>query len=141
MNTTLPALKHGLASSFTFITPILLFLIVFFSCYFVRSYILNKLPVSRKNAKQKLFSAIKETIESPPDLWVIALSLYASLSFSTLSLKFTQWADIIFFVLITSSVTMVASNIAERIIQIYSKKIDSVIPVSSLSENVAKTSI
>lgn len=142
MNTpALPTLKHGLMSSFTFITPIVLFLIVFFSCYFLRKYILTRLLVSKKNIKQKLFSAIKETIENPSYLWVIALSLYLSLSFSTLSDRFTQWADILFFVLITSSVTMVASNISQRIIQIYSKKIDSVIPVSSLTENIAKTVI
>ena len=141
MNTTLPTLKHGLESSLTFLTPLLLFLVLFSSCYFLRRYILNKLLVSRKNAKQKLFSAIKETIESPSYLWIIALSLYLSLSFSTLSDRLTLWADIVFFILITSSVTMVTANITERIIQIYSKKLDSVIPVSSLTENVTKTVI
>lgn len=141
MNTHLPALKHGIASSFTLITPILLFLILFSSCYFLRRYILNKLLVSRKNSKQKLFSALKETIENPSYLWVIALSLYLSLSFSTLSDRFTQWADIAFFILITSSMTMVTSNISDRIIQIYSKKLDSIIPVSSLTKNVATTII
>lgn len=138
MNTTLPVLRNGLLSSLTLITPILLFLVVFFSCYFLRRYILNKLLVSRKNVKQKLFSAVKETIENPSYLWVIALSLYVSLSFSTLSDKFTQWADIAFFILITTSVTMVAFSLSQRIIQIYSKRIDAVIPVSSLTEIIVK---
>jgi small-conductance mechanosensitive channel len=106
--------------------------------YFFRRQVFSRLTRwARKNdspAGDIIFSAIK----SPFILFSVMMGLYIALEFSEFSKKIVERAEKGLSILAIIAVAMVSANILSGYIRIRAAKIDSRLPVTSLTENIIR---
>jgi small-conductance mechanosensitive channel len=91
--------------------------------------------------KSELDDVVISSSRGPFLIWCLMLAIYLALELSKVPDEFVAIAGKILLVLGILSVTLVISNIATKLVRIYSGKVEASLPVSSLTQNLTKAVI
>jgi small-conductance mechanosensitive channel len=100
--------------------------------------IFRRLILWSRNTKSQVDDAIIVAIKGPFIIWFLILGIYFALGSSELPQEIISIADKVLLVLGIFSVTLALANISARLIRIYSSKIETALPVTSLTENISR---
>lgn len=132
-------LKIGLISQM--LIPLTTFVVVILCGFAVRKIILNRLAGWAGRTKSKIDDIVIESIRAPFMIWFMMLGLYLGFASSSLPEKAVALAGKILFVLGSLSVTLVLANISSEMIKLYSGKIHTGRPITSLTQNISRIGI
>lgn len=118
--------------------PLLVFLITLAAGYILRKALFMRISLWAKKTTTNIGDIIIGAIKEPFIIWSAMLGIYFALESSTLPDGFVRTLDRILVVLGIFSVTLVVSNITSRFIKIYSGRIENALPVTSLTQNIAR---
>jgi small-conductance mechanosensitive channel len=120
------------------LTPVLIFLASLILGYSLRKILFSRLSRWAATTKTELDDSIISSTKGPFIIWCMMLGIYFALDYSILPVNLVRIAGKILLVLGIISVTMVISGISRRLINVYSRKLDSALPVTSLTQNVTR---
>jgi len=106
--------------------------------YIVRKIIFERLAKWSKNTGIQLGDIIISAIKGPLIIWVLMLGIYFALAVSQLSERVVGVANKTLLALGIFSVTLVLANLSVRLIKIHSGKLEVALPVTSLTQNIAR---
>ncbi|MFH0855956.1 MAG: mechanosensitive ion channel family protein [Candidatus Omnitrophota bacterium] len=133
---------NKMAALFPGLTDILLpaaiFIIVLILGYAARRIVLNRLRAWANNTKTQIDDIILDSIRSPFIIWFLMLGLYFALEFSSMPESLTRIINKSLVVLGVFSATLVLANITAKLIKAYSRKIETALPVTSLTQNISR---
>jgi small-conductance mechanosensitive channel len=118
--------------------PLIIFLITLLAGLGLRRFIFSRLSRWSKNTKSKIYDIIVESTKGPFIIWFLMLGIYFALEASRLPESLIHIADKTMLVLAIASVTFVLANILTLFIKSYSAKIESALPVTSLTQNITR---
>ena len=118
--------------------PLGIFLVVLSAGYALRGYLLARLSRWAQTNDFRTGDVILSAIRTPFLLLCIMLGVYAALQFSNLPKALVGKADMGLSILAVFAVAMVAANILTGITRIRAERIESVLPVTSLTENIIR---
>jgi len=118
--------------------PFAIFIITLILGYFVRKAVFLHLMRWSKNTKTQFDDIVISALRNPFIIWFLMLGIYFALETSTLPENLTNLIDKGLLVLGIFSITLVISNIAGRLIKVYSVKVESALPVTSLTQNISR---
>lgn len=119
------------------ILSVIVFLLILGIGYGVRQLIFKFLQNWSKKTATKLDDIIIDAIRFPFLLWVILAGISISTHTTGISEKITIFLDKTMLVIWVISLTIVASKIATGIINVYSSRLETALPVTSLTQNIA----
>ncbi|MBU1726200.1 MAG: mechanosensitive ion channel family protein [Candidatus Omnitrophica bacterium] len=123
---------------FSLLMPVLIFLATIVFGYILRKIIFTYLLRWSKNTKTKLDDIIIHSIKGPFIIWSFMLGLYFSLQSVSLPDNLVRIVNKVLLVLGIFSVTFVVANISSKFIKAYSSKIESALPVTSLTQHFSR---
>jgi small-conductance mechanosensitive channel len=106
--------------------------------YLIRNILFRRLMQWSKNTKTQIDDIIVSGIRGPFIIWFVMLGIYLGLEFSELPQNVVHAFNKLLLVLGILSVTLVLANITGKLIAAYSAKIESTVPVTSLTRNIAR---
>ena len=118
--------------------PLGIFVIVLSAGYALRGYLLARISRLARANDYRMGDAVLSAVRTPFLLLCIMLAIYAALEFSNLPNAFVAKADKGLSILAVFICAMVAANILTGFTRIRAERIDSVLPVTSLTENVIR---
>ncbi|MFA5356348.1 MAG: mechanosensitive ion channel family protein [Candidatus Omnitrophota bacterium] len=118
--------------------PASILLVTILLGYILRKVIFRRLILWSRNTKSQVDDAIIVAIKGPFIIWFLILGIYFALGSSELPQEIISIADKVLLVLGIFSVTLALANISARLIRIYSSKIETALPVTSLTENISR---
>lgn len=118
--------------------PVVVFVSVWLIGYILRKIVFIRVAKWAEKTKSQVDDIILEAIKGPFIIWSIMLGMYFALRVSNLPQNFTNIAGKILLVLGMFSVTLVIANITVRLIQVYSKRVETVLPGTSLTKNITR---
>ncbi|MEW6087592.1 MAG: mechanosensitive ion channel family protein [bacterium] len=121
-----------------FIIPFAIVLTSLVIGYISRKILFNRLIHFAKNTKTYLDDIIISAIKGPFIIWCLMIGIYFALQLSELSANYVNIAGKILLVLGIASVTIVLANISRNFIKTYSGKVEAALPVTSLTQNIAR---
>lgn len=116
--------------------PMVVFLATFVFGILLRRFLFVRLLTWAKSAKSGIDDIIIEATAGPFIIWVLILAIYFGLKVSMLADELALIAGKILLVLGIGSVTLALANISTRFIKIYSTRIESSFPVTTLTQNI-----
>jgi len=119
------------------ILSIIVFLVVFGIGYGLRQLIFKLFQNWAKKTSTKLDDIIIEALKFPFLLWVVLAGISISIRTTGLPEKITFFLDKTMLVIWVISLSIVASKISTGIINVYSSRVESTLPVTSLTQNIA----
>lgn len=132
------------------ILPITVFLVTLILGYVVRRIVIGRLTKWSKKTLTHIDDIIIASIKTPLILWFLMLGLYLALQSLQLPVeiateqsqktvqKIVTFSNKLLMVLGYLSVTLALSNMAGRIVQTYANKVESALPVTSLTQNITR---
>ncbi|MDD5128419.1 MAG: mechanosensitive ion channel family protein [Candidatus Omnitrophica bacterium] len=126
---------QGLGEIFT---PLIIFLVVLFIGLIVRKIIFARLAYWAKKTSTQLDDVIVETVKGPFVILSLMLGLYFALQFSKLPENIVQVLSKSILILGIISVVLALANLLSGVIKVYASRIDSALPVTSLTQNIAR---
>src|SRR3989338_5375356 len=81
------------------------------------------------------------TVKIPVMMWFTLVAIYLALEAAGVPKDMVEILGKIMFVLGVFSVTLVLANVAVKLIKVYAKRLESVLPITSLTEYITKTII
>jgi len=123
------------------VIPLTVFLITIASGYILRKILFKKLIRLTQNTTFNIDNIIIESIKGPFIIWFIMLGIYLGLEVSKATEETEEIVNIagkILFILGTFSVTIALTNIFTKIIKAYSGKIQTALPLTSLTQNIGR---
>ncbi len=118
--------------------PLVIFIVAVLVGYLIRQILFRKLAQWSQKTSSKLDDIIIDAIYRPFMIWTVMVAVNVALHFSTLAEKYILVADKIILILGIISVTLVLNNLASGIIKVYASRIDSALPVTSLTQNITR---
>ncbi len=118
--------------------PFVVFSVVFLTGYVVRKILFNRLSRWSKKTSSPLDDVILSATQGPSLIWLLMLAIYAAVEISNLPEGFVGAMEKFLLVLGILSATIALNNIVGKVVKIYSQKIESALPVTSLTQNVCK---
>jgi len=118
--------------------PVVIFISVWLIGYIIRKIVFIRVTKWAEKTKSQVDDIILEAIKGPFIIWSIMLGMYFALRVSNLPQNFTNIAGKILLVLGMFSVTLVIANITARLVQVYSKRVETVLPGTSLTKNITR---
>jgi small-conductance mechanosensitive channel len=106
--------------------------------YFLRRRVLGRLSRWVGKNDSSVGDIVFSTIKSPFILLSVMLGIYLALEFSAFSQKIVERTEKGLFILAIIAVSMTSANMLTGYIQIRSARIDSRLPVTSLTENIIR---
>lgn len=104
----------------------------------LRKIIFIRLSRLAKNTASHIDDIIIEAIKTPFIIWSLMLGIYLALRITSLSPDIVRLSGKTLLVLGIASVTLVLANICLKTICLYSQRIDSALPVTSLTQNISR---
>lgn len=126
---------------FTVIWPAAVFFILLIVGLLIRKIVFIELIRWAEKTDTQTDDIIIHAIRRPFIIWCVMLSLYLALNASSVSNATVNIAGKILLVLGIASVTLVLANISSALIKAYSGKIEGALPVTSLTQNIARIAI
>lgn len=124
-----------------FIIPITVFLVTVISGYVLRNILFDRFSRWAGRTKTDVDDIVIAATKGPFIIWCLILGIYFGLEISDLP---EQWVHLVGKALLALgiiSVTLVLSNIATKFIKAYSAKIETALPVTSLTQNISRIAI
>ncbi|MFZ5800212.1 MAG: mechanosensitive ion channel family protein [Candidatus Omnitrophota bacterium] len=118
--------------------PVIVFFAVVIAGYILRGLLFARLSRWSKNTRTQADDIMIDAIRGPFILWCMMLGVYLALKASPLSGEWLVFSGKALLVLGVASVTLVLANIASRLVREYSAKIESALPVTSLTQNTSR---
>lgn len=118
--------------------PIIVFLGTFVFGILLRRFLFARLLTWAKSTKSEIDDIIIEATAGPFIIWFLILAIYFGLKVSILADELALIAGKILLVLAVGSITLVLANISARFIKIYSVRIESAFPVTTLTQNISR---
>lgn len=123
------------------IMPLIVFLGVLIIGYILRKIIFNRLNHWASKTKSSLDDIIIAATKGPFIIWCIMLGIYLALDTTHLPDNLVNGVGKALVIMGIFSVTLVISNIVTSVIKEYSNKLDSTLPVSTFTQNIARVII
>jgi len=118
--------------------PVVVFIAVWLAGYALRKIVFIRVTRWAQKTKSQIDDIILDSIKTPFIIWSIMLGMYFALGVSTLPQNITEIAGKVLLVLGMFSVTLVLANIVAKLVQTYSKKIEGIVPGTSLTQNISR---
>ncbi len=118
--------------------PLVILLSTLILGYIIRKIVFNRLMRWAKNTKTQIDDIILSSIRGPFMIWFTMLGLFFALEASKLPENTVHIVNKALLVLGIFSVTLVLANIAAKLIRSYSAKVESALPVTSLTQNISR---
>jgi len=131
-----PALS--LSKMLFFLKPAIIFFIILLIGFILRRYLFSRLLKWASKTKTDLDDIVIHATRSPFIIWCVMFGIYFALKSSQLPDEAVRISGKILLVLGITSVCIVISNIASAFIKAHSGKIESTMPVTSLTQNIAR---
>lgn len=119
------------------LVPVIVLLATLLVGFIIRGVLFSRLAHWAKKSKTQLDDIIIAVAKGPSIIWIVILAVLLATRFYEFPLNVASIIDKSLIVLGIISVTLVAANLAAKLIQNYSAKWDSGLPVTSLTQNVA----
>ncbi len=129
---------HATQKLMEYSIPAAAFLITVLAGYGIRKLLFSRLEAWSKNTKTQLDDIIIAAVRGPFIIWFVMLGLYFGLEMTSLPKNAVIIIDKALVVLGIFSVTLVLSNISSKFIASYSAKVESALPVTSLTQNISR---
>jgi len=120
------------------IVPLVTFLIVLSLGFILRRILFSRILRWASKTKSHLDDIVISSTKGAFIIWCVMLGIYFALKTSQLPDTVVQLAEKILLVLGVTSVTIALSHISTGLIKLYSGKIESALPVTSLTQNIAR---
>lgn len=127
-----------LGSSLNLIMPFAVFLLILALGYMIRRLLFRRLCSWANKTKSEFDDIVIASIKGPFIIWCLMLGVYFALKLSRLPEEGTSIAGKILLVLGIISITMALANISSRFIKVFSQKIETALPVTSLTQNISR---
>ncbi|MHB9096453.1 MAG: mechanosensitive ion channel family protein [Syntrophales bacterium] len=131
-------LNDHFEKSLELLLPLGTFLIILAAGYLLRSYLLSRLSGWARKTDSRTGDAILTAVRVPFIVLCIMLGITAALGVSNLPKALVEKADKGLSILATVAVAMVTANILCGFTRIRAERIESVLPVTSLTENIIR---
>jgi small-conductance mechanosensitive channel len=135
-------MSEQLASSmekvFEIVLPLAIVAVTLAAGYITRKIAFERLAKWSKDTAGGVGDIIISVIKGPFIIWVLMLGIYFALEVSTLPSRVVRVASQTLLVLGIFSVTLVLANLSTRLIKIHSSRLETAMPVTSLTQNVAR---
>ncbi|MDD4954928.1 MAG: mechanosensitive ion channel family protein [Candidatus Omnitrophica bacterium] len=118
--------------------PVVVFIVVLLAGYILRKIIFIRVTKWAQKTKSQLDDIILDSIKAPFIIWSIMLGMYFAFEVSSLPPNVTNISGKILLVLGMFSVTLVLANIAAGLVAVYSRRIEGVLPGTSLTKNISR---
>ncbi|MGB8225432.1 MAG: mechanosensitive ion channel family protein [Sedimentisphaerales bacterium] len=118
--------------------PLAIILAVLITGYIIRKILFSRLAKWHKNSSTKINNIIPPAVKGPFIIWFLMLGIYLALEFSELPPNIVHTAGKILLALGILSVTMVLVNLSTALIRVYSYKFETVLPITSLTQNITR---
>lgn len=127
--------------SLELLLPLGIFIVVLLAGYGLRRYLLSRLAQWARETDSRTGETVVDTVKIPFLVLWIMLAIYTALGLSDLPRVLIDKADRILSVLATFAVAMVIANILCRFARMRAERIESVFPVTSLTENIVRITV
>jgi len=131
-------LASSMEKVFEIVLPLAVVAVTLAAGYIVRKIAFERLAKWSKDTASSFGDIISSVIKGPFIIWVLMLGIYFALEVSTLPEKVVHIASQTLLVLGVFSVTLVLANLSTRLIKIYSSQLEVALPVTSLTQNIAR---
>ena len=118
--------------------PMIIFLVVLFIGFIVKKIIFNRFSRWAKKTSTQLDVIVVQAAKSPLMVLCLMLALYFALQFSKLPENIVQVMSKSILILGIISVVLAVANLLSGVIKFYAPRIDSALPVTSLTQNIAR---
>jgi len=118
--------------------PLIIFILVLFIGLIVKKVILNRLLRWAKKTSSQLDGIFVQAVKSPLMVLCLMLALYFAVQFSKLPENIVQVMSKSILILGIISVVLALANLLSGLIKLYASRIDSTLPVTSLTQNIAR---
>lgn len=118
--------------------PVIAFLFVFSLGILFRKILFLRLIKMTKNTQTKIDDIIVSVIKGPSIIWCLMFAIYLSLEISNIPDEMVRIVGKTLLVLGIFSVTLVLASISSKLVKIYSGKLNAALPVTSLTQNIAR---
>jgi len=118
--------------------PLGIFLIILSAGYVLRRYLLTRLSRWARKTDSRMGDVILSAVRAPFLVLCIMLGIYVALEFSNLSKAFVDKAGKGLSILAVFAVALVTANILCGFTRIRAERIESVLPVTSITENIIR---
>ncbi|MDD5561671.1 MAG: mechanosensitive ion channel family protein [Candidatus Omnitrophica bacterium] len=135
MNKDLLLKLAGLAE---ILMPLIIFLVVLSIGFIVKKIIFSRFSYWAKKTSTQLDDVIVQAVRAPFTFLCLVLALYFALQFSNLSGNIVDVMGKSIFVLGLISVVLTLANLLSGVIRVYASRIDSALPVTTLTQNIAR---
>ncbi len=118
--------------------PLLIILVAFLVGLFVKAFLVRILVRLAAKTKWKWDDLVIAAIRVWLPIWCVVAGVYIALKVWGIPDKYTGLIDKSFFALLAISITIVLTNLMGKILTTYSQKIETVLPLTSLTQNITK---
>lgn len=118
--------------------PASIFLVTLILGYILRSVLFSRLSKWAESTELHIDDTVIASVKGPFIIWCAMLGLYFALEFSRLPEEAVNMIGKILLVLGITSVALVLSNISSKLVRIYSDKLNTALPVTSLTQNITR---
>lgn len=120
------------------LVPVVVFLSVLLAGLLARRIIFARLTALCARTSSQIDDIVIAAIKGPFLIWCVMLGIYLALQVSVVPDQYVRIAGKVLLSLGILSVTISLANIAAGIVHSYSGKVDSTLPVTSLTENITR---
>ena len=104
----------------------------------VRGILFHRLARWSKGTKTQIDDIVISSIRGPMLIWFFILGLYIALQLTEFPERVVHVTGKILVVLAIASVTFVLANMAARLVRTYASKVDTALPVTSLTQHISR---
>jgi len=123
---------------FEILVPASIFLITLICGFIIRTIMFARLNRWSKHTKTQVNDIIIDSIKGPFIIWFLMLGIYFGLESSKLPENLVHIIDKLLLVLGIFSITFVLANISAKLVSVYSRKVETALPVTSLTQNISR---
>lgn len=129
---------QSIQKSMEILLPLGIFVIIVSAGYLLRRYVLARLSLWARKTDSRMGDAILSAVRAPFLVLCIMLGISVALEFSNFSKAFVDKADKGLSILAVFAVALVTANILCGFTRIRAERIESVLPVTSIMENIIR---
>ncbi|MDD4909489.1 MAG: mechanosensitive ion channel family protein [Candidatus Omnitrophica bacterium] len=118
--------------------PLAVFIVTLISGFIIRKVIFSRLARWSEKTRTEIDDVIITSAKGPFMIWFLMLGLYFALESSSIPEGSSHFINKLLLVLGILSVTFVLSNVTAKLIRIYSRKVETALPVTSLTGNISR---
>ncbi|MEK6733359.1 MAG: mechanosensitive ion channel family protein [Candidatus Omnitrophota bacterium] len=123
---------------FEILVPASIFLIILICGFIIRKIMFARLNRWSKHTKTQVDDIIIDSIKGPFIIWFLMLGIYFALESSKLPENLVHIIDKLLLVSGIFSITFVLANISAKLVSVYSRKVETALPVTSLTQNISR---